>query len=352
LWAVKAHGDFVAPYALTPPDPGSYLVPVGPGFSQFGNWWGDPTARALRVDTTFSPTNLVLDTERVTRGVGAYFWSQAAAAGTVSFDYTIAGERLGSFSWFNNGSVSVGGITAEPLMTITNLVATPTSVSFQVEAGHYFGFHISASPAAPQPTFETGQRLVTIQNFTAPEPVVGLPTLSIYDLVVPEPTNGTANAVFPVRLSAAHTQAVTVAYSTVNETATAGADYQAASGTVTFDPGETNKTITVTVLADTAPEGNETFRVDLSGPTNATLAKSQATCTINELRITSLAFHVDVSFNSVNQVAYRVEWSEDGINWTTVPGAENVPGTGNMVTVTHTNAACNPSRIYRVLLLE
>jgi hypothetical protein len=70
------------------------------------------------------------------------------------------------------------------------------------------------------------------------------------------------------------------------------------------------------------------------------------------LRITSLAFHVDVSFNSVNQVVYRVEWTEDGINWTAVPGSENVLGTGNMVTVTHTNAACNPSRVYRVLLLQ
>jgi len=350
--AVEVQGDFVAPYALTPPEPGSYFVTVHPGFDQFGDWWCDPTARGLRVDTTFSPTNFVLDTERVTRGVGGDFWSQAAAAGTVSFDYTIAGEALGSFGWFNNGSVSVGGITAEPLMTITNLVATPTSVSFHVEAGHYFGFHISASPAAPQPTFETGQRLVTIRNFVAPVPVVGLPTLSIYDLVVPEPTNGTANAVFPVRLSAAQTQAVTVAYSTVNGTATAGADYQAASGTLTFNPGETNQTITVAILADAINEGTETFLAVLTNPTNATLAKSQATCTINELRITALTFDVNVSFNSVNQALYRVEWSEDGTNWAAVPGSENVPGTGNMVTVTHTNAACNPSRIYRVLLLQ
>jgi hypothetical protein len=59
-----------------------------------------------------------------------------------------------------------------------------------------------------------------------------------------------------------------------------------------------------------------------------------------------------VSLNSVNQSHYRIECTEDGVNWNPVPGAENVLGTGSSVTVTHTNAACNPSRVYRVLLLE
>jgi len=235
-------------------------------------------------------------------------------------------------------------------MTITNLVAEPTAASFHVEAGDYFGFWVQAT--GNQILFEFGQRNVTLRNFVAPEPIVGLPTLSIHDLILAEPTNGTANAVFPVRLSSAHTQAVTVAYSTTNATATAGSDYEATSGTITFDPGETNKTIIVTVLADALAEGNEIFQVWLSNPTNATLARSQGTCTINELRITALAFHVDVSFNTVNQSRYRVEWTEDTSNWTPVPGAEDVPGTGNSVTITHTNAACSPGRVYRVLLLQ
>lgn len=350
LLAGKVHGDFVAPYALTPPEPGSYFIPA-PGSGAFGDWTCLPTARALRVDTTFAPTNLVLDTEVVTRGVGGYFWARAAAAGAVTFEYTIAGEALGSFSWFNSGPDSPYASTF--LMSISNFVAEPTPASFHVEAGDYFGFHISARPtnSGGFPP-EIARRMVTIRNFVAPEPIVGLPTLSIHDVVVAEPTNGTANAAFPVRLSAAHTQAVTVAYSTTNATAAAGSDYEATSGTITFDPGETNKSISVTVLADTLPEGNETFLVVLANPINATLARSQATCTINELRITALAFHVDVSFNTVNQARYRVEWSEDASNWSPVAGAENVPGTGSIVTVTHTNAACNPSRVYRVLLLE
>jgi hypothetical protein len=297
-----------------------------------------------------TPTNLVIDTERVTRGVGGFFYARAAAAGTVSFEYTITGEGTGSFSWYNNGPDNpYPPFTI--LMSVSNLVAQPTAASFHVEAGDYFGFDLHAV-GSQMPTLQNAQRRVTIGSFVAPETVFGLPTISIHDVIVAEPTNGTANAVFAVKLSGAHTQAVTVVYSTTNGTATAGSDYQGTNGTITFNPGETNKTISVAVLADAINEGTETFQAVLSNPTNATLAKTQATCTINELRITALTFDVNISFNSVNQAIYRVEWSEDGTNWSGVPGSENVPGTGSVVTITHTNAACNPSRLYRVLLLQ
>ena len=92
--------------------------------------------------------------------------------------------------------------------------------------------------------------------------------------------------------------------------------------------------------------------MSLTNPTNAVLAGSPGICTINELRVTSLAFHVAVSFNSANQARYRIEWTEDASNWSPVAGAETVLGTGNTVTITHTNAACNPGRLYRILLLE
>ena len=82
---------------------------------------------------------------------------------------------------------------------------------------------------------------------------------------------GTANATFTVTLSAAYGQPVTVNYSTANGTATAGSDFQAASGTLTFAPGETSKTINVAVLGDQMFEPNETFAVNLYGATNATI---------------------------------------------------------------------------------
>jgi probable HAF family extracellular repeat protein len=109
----------------------------------------------------------------------------------------------------------------------------------------------------------------------------GTPSISIADApAVIEGNAGTKSATFTVTLSAASTQTVTVAYASANGTAAAGGDYQAASGTLTFVPGETSKTVTVLVNGDRLPEPHETFVVNLSSPTNATIADSQGAGTI------------------------------------------------------------------------
>jgi hypothetical protein len=104
--------------------------------------------------------------------------------------------------------------------------------------------------------------------------------LRINDASVTEGNTGTIAATFTVTLSAASTQTITVTYATANGTATAGSDYQAATGTLTFAPGETSKTITVLVNGDRLAEPNETFFVNLSGATNATIADTQGLGTI------------------------------------------------------------------------
>jgi hypothetical protein len=106
------------------------------------------------------------------------------------------------------------------------------------------------------------------------------PALRIGDRTVTEGNTGTTSAAFTVTLSAASTQPITVAYAAGNGTATAGGDYQAASGTLTFAPGETTKTITVAVIGDRVGEPNETFVVNLGSPTNATIADGQGLGTI------------------------------------------------------------------------
>jgi probable HAF family extracellular repeat protein len=111
-------------------------------------------------------------------------------------------------------------------------------------------------------------------------PVPPPPTLTINNASVIEGNSGTANAVFTVTLSAVSTVPVTVTYATADGTATAGSDYQAASGTLTFAPGETTKTIIVPVNGDRLGESNETFFVNPSGATNATLANGQGAGTI------------------------------------------------------------------------
>ena len=106
--------------------------------------------------------------------------------------------------------------------------------------------------------------------------------LSIADLDVVEPPAGTRSAVFTVTLSPTSASPVTVAYATSSLTATAGSDFDAASGTLSFDPGVSTRPLSVTIRADAVAEGVESFRVDLSGPSGAAIAYGQATGRIHD----------------------------------------------------------------------
>jgi hypothetical protein len=110
-------------------------------------------------------------------------------------------------------------------------------------------------------------------------------SLSIDEVAVTEGGPGTATATFNVTLSPASLFTVTVAFATADGTATDGSDYAAATGTLTFDPGVTTRSIEVTVNGDTADETtasapSETFFVGLSAPTNAWIADGQGQGTI------------------------------------------------------------------------
>lgn len=107
-----------------------------------------------------------------------------------------------------------------------------------------------------------------------------LPSLSINDVTVTEGNSGTTNVVFTVTLSAASGQSVGVNYATADGTATQPADYTNTSGSLTFTPGQTTRTITVPVIGETVPEANETFFVNLSGASNATISDNQGVGTI------------------------------------------------------------------------
>ena len=103
--------------------------------------------------------------------------------------------------------------------------------------------------------------------------------VSVGDASVTEGNSGDRTLTFEVRLSAAAAETATVAYSTADASARAPADYTARSGALTFVPGETSKTVIVTVKGDAADEPDERFRLNLSNPTNATITRN-ATGTI------------------------------------------------------------------------
>lgn len=85
---------------------------------------------------------------------------------------------------------------------------------------------------------------------------------------------------------------VTVNYATASGTALAGSDFASASGTVTFAPGQTSRTILVPTLDDAAYEGNETFVVNLSSPMGGVIADSQGVGTIIDNDIPPTKFYV------------------------------------------------------------
>jgi hypothetical protein len=106
-------------------------------------------------------------------------------------------------------------------------------------------------------------------------------TLSINDLSIIEGDSGTADAGFTVSLSAASTFTITVRYATANGTATAESnDYEARSGTLIIFAGQTTGTIAIPVNGDVLAEPNEAFFVNLSKPSNATIADGQGIGTI------------------------------------------------------------------------
>lgn len=97
-----------------------------------------------------------------------------------------------------------------------------------------------------------------------------VPSVSIGSVAITE-TDASQTVGFPVTLSNPSTRTITVEYATADDTAKAGSDFTAASGTVTFAPGETAKSIGVEILGDTVAEQGEAFAVTLSAPAAATL---------------------------------------------------------------------------------
>jgi len=123
------------------------------------------------------------------------------------------------------------------------------------------------------------------------------------------------NLSYTVSLSSSSTQTITVQYSTANVTALAGSDYTATTGTLTFNPGVTSQTISISIpiLNDSVNEANETFTVKLTSPTNAILGgTATVTTTITDT----------LSASTTTTLAANVENL-------TLTGSSAIDGTGN-----------------------
>lgn len=160
--------------------------------------------------------------------------------------------------------------------------ATATDGTFD---SYLENFTFTPSPLAPGTHTFAVRAINTVGNISPLDSdtltiLSPLPTLTINNVSIVEGDSQTTNAVFTVTLSSASGQTVTVNYSTQNGTASADSDYVANSGIVIFNPGEISKPITIAVNGDTALEPDETFFVNLTTATNATIADGQGVGTI------------------------------------------------------------------------
>ena len=96
-------------------------------------------------------------------------------------------------------------------------------------------------------------------------------------MVVADENDENPKLVFKVELSRASDQTVTVDYATEDGTATAGLDYTATNGTLTFEPGETKRTFEVPIVDDDDEDSGETFTVRLSNAVNAEILDAVGT---------------------------------------------------------------------------
>lgn len=206
-------------------------------------------------------------------------------AGTTSFTFTVslsapAGPGGVTFDIATaNGSATAGVDYVANSLTGQTIPAGASTYTFTVlvngdtlnEQSETFFVNVTNVVNA---VVADGQGVGTIVNDDA------LPSLSINDVSLVEGNAGTTAMVFTVTLSAASGRTVSVNYATADGTAVAPGDYTSASGTLTFAPGITSQSVSVSVNGDTVPEANEAFFVNLSGATNATITDTQGVGTI------------------------------------------------------------------------
>lgn len=207
-----------------------------------------------------------------------------------------SGRRL----WRTDGTIAGTILLAEVTYIVTPPIAVDGKLVFSAIVAPY-GYELWESDGTPAGTFVVAD-LVPGSGSSLPGPF-GVATdllffstadgklwtraratsrLSIADRRITEGDAGSTILQFTVTRHGSTAGAASVGYATADITATAGQDYQAASGTVSFAAGETSKQIAITILGDEVIEQNESFAVTLSGATGATVIDPHAFGIIEE----------------------------------------------------------------------
>ena len=205
--------------------------------------------------TTSSPITISIG--KMTTTVSAKPQTPVVAGASVRMRVTIAPTS-------GNGEIATGALTVkEGTNTLASLDATSGSLDLTLPP-MLLGPHTLQVAYVGTADFEPSSAMVTLDAGNAPK-------ISVHGAETAEGNSGLTAVAVAVTLSEASADAVRVSFHTVGGSATEGVDYQAASGVVTFAPGETTKTIELRVIGDTHTEDAESFSVVLTDPSNAAI---------------------------------------------------------------------------------
>src|SRR3982075_1934806 len=206
--------------------------------------------------------------------------ANAAAFADVTNNVSSRAETAASVTWTLTPWTTIGEAgLAERTPDITSIVQPIVDMAGW-SALNSMAFIITGSGTRTAAAYDLNPAaapLLHIEYVPAAAPVVG--NISIGDVSITEGDTGTKTAAFTV--SRTGTAAFTVGYATADGTATAGSDYLAASGTLSFAAGQASQTISVPINGDTVVEPDETLFVNLTNATNGgVITRSQGVGTI------------------------------------------------------------------------
>jgi Calx-beta domain/Metallo-peptidase family M12B Reprolysin-like len=241
-----------------------------------------PTGEAV-LGTTSTATVTLVENDLFSVGFSATTATVAEDGGSVRLTVTRTGNTSGAATVVatTRNETALAGADYTAVNTAVSFAANETSKTVDipilndtaVEANETFLVVLSAPTGGGVLGSATTARVTIVEND------IGF-ALTATAVAVGENTN---SVVLSVRRSGDTNAAVSVDFATADGTATAGADYTAATGTLGFASGEVLKTLSVTILNDTAVEGNETFSVRLLNPVGGlVVAPTNAVVTILE----------------------------------------------------------------------
>jgi uncharacterized repeat protein (TIGR01451 family) len=259
------------------------------------------TTGTVTLGTSTATQTITDDDPQVSVGAaGANEGDAGTSTLSMPVSVTPAAVRSGSLTWSTADGTATGGTSCSDPGTdylavssgVQPIALNDTAISLPVTI---CGDTTYESPDETFTVTLTGAVHAAIGTATATGTIVNddpVPTVSISTDVSPitEGDTGTTPAGFTVALSNPSASTITVDYAAQDISATVGQDYQASTGTMTFNPLEVSKAVSVPIIGDKVPELDEQFRVALTGTTGTvTLGTATATQAITDNDLPAIA---------------------------------------------------------------